>query len=236
VRQRIIVHAGFAKCGSASIRNALLQNFGKLQKQNVFVFDKDLRIARKAADLVGTPIWALEEARKKSENLTQRLSDEIAAVARRRTDHLAILSAENLATPGMAQLFAELDSQFEVRVIFYLRPQLQWIPSAWKQWGLKKGVPIGDFVSQCIKAHRPSFRLGIDIWKSALPAACVHVRFLIPELLRGRILLKISSTCWDCRKTSTTLKMSREIPAWTFQSCTCSPRIRIFFLEFMTTV
>jgi hypothetical protein len=185
VRQRIIVHAGFAKCGSASIRNALLQNFGKLQKQNVFVFDKDLRIARKAADLVGTPIWALEEARKKSENLTQRLSDEIAAVARRRTDHLAILSAENLATPGMAQLFAELDSQFEVRVIFYLRPQLQWIPSAWKQWGLKKGVPIGDFVSQCIKAHRPSFRLGIDIWKSALPAACVHVRFLIPELLRG---------------------------------------------------
>jgi hypothetical protein len=185
VRQRIIVHAGFAKCGSASIRNALLQNFGKLQKHNVFVFDKDLRIARKAADLVGTPIWALEEARKKSENLTQRLSDEIAAIARRRTDHLAILSAENLATPGMAQLFAELDSQFEVRVIFYLRPQLQWIPSAWKQWGLKKGVPLGDFVSQCTKAHRPSFRLGIDIWKSALPAACVHVRFLIPELLRG---------------------------------------------------
>jgi hypothetical protein len=185
VRQRIIVHAGFAKCGSASIRNALLHNFGKLQKHNVFVFDKDLRIARKAADLVGTPIWALEEARKKSENLMQRLSDEIAAVARRRTDHLAILSAENLATPGMAQLFAELDSQFEVRVIFYLRPQLQWIPSAWKQWDLKKGVPLGDFVSQCTKAHRPSFRLGIDIWKSALPAACVHVRFLIPELLRG---------------------------------------------------
>jgi len=184
VRQRVIIHAGFAKCGSASIRTALFQNFRELQKHDVFVFDKDLRIARTAADLVGTPIWSLEEARKKSENLTQRLADEIASVVKRKTYRLAILSAENLANPGMDELLAGLDSQFEVWVIFYLRPQLQWIPSAWKQWGLKKGVPLSDFVSQCIDAYRPSFKSAIDAWKSALPAAKVHVRFLIPELLR----------------------------------------------------
>jgi hypothetical protein len=183
VRPRIIIHAGFAKCGSASIRAALFQNFRELQRQNVLVFDKNLKIARTADDLVGTPIWALKDAKKKSENLARKLSDEITAVVRRKTDHLAILSAENLATPGMAQLFAGLDSHFEVRVIFYLRPQLQWIPSAWKQWGLKKGIPLTDFVSQCIDARRPSFTLGIDTWKSALPAAGIHVRFLIHELL-----------------------------------------------------
>jgi hypothetical protein len=185
VRPRIIIHAGFAKCGSASIRTALFQNFRELQKQNVLVFDKDLKIARTAGDLIGTPIWALEEAKKKSENLTRRLSDEIAAVARRKRDHLAILSAENLATPGMTQLFSGLDSRFEVQVIFYLRPQLQWIPSAWKQWGLKKGVPLSDFVSQCIDIRRPSFRLGIETWEGVMPAAKVHVRFLIHELLNG---------------------------------------------------
>jgi hypothetical protein len=184
VRQRVIIHAGFAKCGSASIRTALFQNFRELQKHDVVVFDKDLRIARTAADLVGTPIWSLEEARKKSENLTQRLADEIASVVKRKTYRLAILSAENLANPGMDELLAGLDSQFEVWVIFYLRPQLQWIPSAWKQWGLKEGVPLSDFVSQCIDAYRPSFKSAIDAWKSALPAAKVHVRFLIPELLR----------------------------------------------------
>jgi hypothetical protein len=182
--KRIILHAGFAKCGSASIRTALFQNFRELQKHDVFVFDKDLRIARTAADLVGTPIWSLEEARKKSENLGQRLADEIASVIKRKTYQLAILSAENLANPGMNELFAGLDSQFDVWLIFYLRPQLQWIPSAWKQWGLKEGVPLSDFVSQCIDAYRPSFKLAIDAWKSALPAAKVHVRFLIPELLR----------------------------------------------------
>ena len=138
MRQRIIIHAGFAKCGSASIRAALLQNFRKSHEHNVLVFDKELRIARTPADLVGTPIWHLEQAKKKSENLTQRISDEIASVSRRKADHLVILSAENPANPGMAQLFAGLDSEFEVWVIFYLRPQLQWIPSAWKQWGLKK--------------------------------------------------------------------------------------------------
>jgi hypothetical protein len=185
VTQRIIIHAGFAKCGSASIRTALFQNFRKLQKDNVFVFDKDLRIARMAADLIGTPIWSVEQARKNSENLTRRLSAEIAPLLKRKADHLAILSAENLANPGMANLFSGLDTQFEVSIVFYLRPPLQWIPSAWKQWGLKTGTSLSDFVAQCIDTRIPAFRRDIESWKSALPAANIHVRFLIPELVAG---------------------------------------------------
>src|SRR5215470_5626911 len=136
VRSRLLIHAGFAKCGSASIRTALFQNFRKLQKENVFVFDKDLKLARTADDLIGTPIWSLEQAKERAEDLTSRLIAEIAPSLKRKGDHLAILSAENLANPGMADLFARTDSQCHVSVIFYLRPQLQWIPSAWKQWGL----------------------------------------------------------------------------------------------------
>lgn len=185
MKLRLVIHAGFAKCGSASIRTALFQNFRRLQKDNVFVFDKDLKIARTPADLIGTAIWSLEQARKKSEKLSQRLGSEIRPLLERKGNHLAILSAENLANPGMAELFSGLDRQVEVSVIFYLRPQLQWIPSAWKQWGLKTGVPFSDFVSQCIDNRTPSFRQGIETWKAALPAAKVHVRFLIPELLTG---------------------------------------------------
>ena len=178
-----MIHAGFAKCGSASIRTALFNNFRKLQKDNVFVFDKDLKLARAAADLVGTPIWIIEESRQKSENLTQRLGAEMTAVSKHKGNHVVILSAENLANPGMAELFAGLDTQFEIAVILYVRPQLQWIPSAWKQWGLKTGMPLSDFVSQCIDNRTPAFRQGIESWKAALPAAKIQVRFLIPELL-----------------------------------------------------
>jgi hypothetical protein len=185
VRSRLLIHAGFAKCGSASIRTALFQNFRNLQKDNVFVFDKDLRIARTAADLIGTPIWSVEQARKQSENLTRKLSEEIAPLLKRKGDHLAILSAENLGNPGMADLLAGLDSQCDVSVVFYLRPQLQWIPSAWKQWGLKTGASLNDFVAQCIDTRTPAFRRDIESWKSTLPAANIHVRFLIPDLLTG---------------------------------------------------
>jgi len=185
VRHRVIIHAGFAKCGSASIRTAFFHNFRKLQKDNVFVFDKDLRIARTAADLIGTPIWSLEQARQHSENLTRRLSVEIAPLLNRKGHHLAILSAENLANPGMAELFEGLDSQCDVSVIFYLRPQLQWIPSAWKQWDLKTGASLTDFVAQCVDTRTPAFKRDIESWKSTLPAANIHVRFFIPELLAG---------------------------------------------------
>lgn len=138
-----------------------------------------------ATDLIGTPIWSLEQSREKSEKLAQRLGSQIAQLAKRREDQLAILSAENLVNPGMAELFPGLDGQVEVSVIFYVRPQLQWIPSAWKQWGLKTGVPLSDFVSQCIDTRTPAFRQGIETWKAALPGAKIHVRFLIPELLTG---------------------------------------------------
>ena len=185
MRSRLLIHAGFAKCGSASIRTSIFQNFRRLQKDNVFVFDKDLKIARTAADLIGTPIWSLEQARKQSENLVAKLSRELAPLVKRKGDHLAILSAENLANPGMADLFAGLDSQYDVSVIFYLRPQLQWIPSAWKQWGLKTGSSLSDFVAQCIDTRTPAFKRDIESWKSRLPAANIHVRFLIPELLAG---------------------------------------------------
>jgi len=53
------------------------------------------------------------------------------------------------------------------------------------QWGLKTGVPLSDFVSQCIDARTPTFRRDIESWKATLPAANMHVRFFIPELLAG---------------------------------------------------
>jgi hypothetical protein len=184
VTGRIIIHAGFAKCGSTSIQAALFHNFARFQKDGISLFGKELRIAHTPADL-RVPLWFLEGAREKREPLAQRLSDEIASLRAPNGNGIGILSAENLARPHMAPLFAGLDRQLEVSVIFYLRPQLEWIPSAWKQWGLKRGLSLSDFVSHCIHTRRPSFKLSIETWKSVLPAASVHVRFLIPELLIG---------------------------------------------------
>jgi hypothetical protein len=182
IKPRVIIHAGFAKCGNSSIRATLFQNFEKLQSNGIFLFGKDLTIAHDSADL-GTPIWSIQDAKDKGEQLTEKLAYEITALARGNANHISILSAENLANPTMPRLFAGLDTQFDVRMIFYLRPQIQWIPSAWKQWELKKGTSLSEFVSHCIQSRKPAFRLSIETWQRLLPAAKVDVRFLIPELL-----------------------------------------------------
>jgi hypothetical protein len=184
VTARIIIHTGFAKCGSSSIQAALIRNFARLQEDGVSLFGKELRIAHTSADL-GVPLWFLEGAREKGENLAERLSDEIVSVSGANGDRVGILSAENLARPQMAPLLAGLDKRLDVSLVFYVRPQLEWIPSAWKQWDLKRGVSLSDFVSHCIRIGRPPFKLGIETWRSTLPAAKIHVRFLIPELLIG---------------------------------------------------
>jgi hypothetical protein len=185
IGRRLVIHAGFAKCGSSSVQGTLFQNFGKLQEDGVYLFDKNLRIAKDAVDL-GTPLWALEDARKKGEQLTEKLADEIASLVGRNRRCVAVLSAENLANPGMAELFAGLDRQFEVSLVFYLRTQLEWIPSAWKQWGLGKGQPLDAFVAHCLAVRRPAFRRDIEVWQRLLPAARLNVQFLVPELLKER--------------------------------------------------
>ncbi len=96
--RRIIIHAGFGKCGSTSIQAALFRNFGKLQKDGISLFGKELRIARAPGDFE-VPIWALEQAKEKRENLTHRLSDRIASVTGPNTDQVEILSAETWRIP-----------------------------------------------------------------------------------------------------------------------------------------
>lgn len=182
---RIIIHAGFAKCGSSSIQAALFHNFARLQDDGFSLFGKELKIAHTSADL-GVPLWFLEAAREKGERLTQSLCDEIASVRGGNGGPIGILSAENLSRPQMAPLLAGLDQSLDVSLVFYVRPHREWIPSAWKQWDLKKGMSLSDFISHCIRIRRPSFKLGIETWRSALPKAKIHVRFLIPELLIGR--------------------------------------------------
>jgi hypothetical protein len=184
VTRRIIIHAGFAKCGSSSIQAALFHNFAALHEDGFSLFGNDLKIARTSADL-GVPLWFLEEAREKGENLAQKLSDEIASVSAN-GEWIAILSAENLSRPQMATLLSGLDQRLDVSLVFYVRPQREWIPSAWKQWDMKRGMSLSDFVSHCIRIRRPPFKLGIETWRSVVPAAKIHVRFLIPELLIGQ--------------------------------------------------
>ena len=183
-KRRIILHAGFGKCGSSSIHRALFQNIGRLRQDQIYLFDKKLEIAsddktRGLADVF------LNAAKKDGRRLTDKLAGGLESVAGE-NGAVAVLSAVSLSGRGMARLFTGLDEQCDLSVVFYARPQWQWIPSAWQQWVLKQGKSLDEFVSQCLDVGRPAFRVHVEEWQRILPAAQVRVRFLISDLLKGR--------------------------------------------------
>ena len=182
-KRRLIIHAGFGKCGSSSIQRALFQNIARLRKERVYMFNKNLEMAQDQGPH-GVAHRFLSAAEEKGEPVAAKVATGVESMAAN-GEGIAVFSAESLVMPGMSRLFVGLDQQCEVSLVYYVRPQWQWIPSAWQQWFLKQGTTLDQFVDECLKLPRPAFRDRIQEWQKALPSAKVHVRFLISELLQG---------------------------------------------------
>src|ERR1041385_8617345 len=79
-KHRIVIHAGFGKCGSSSIHRALYQNIAQLRDNGIHLFDKKLEISsdNKPGGLADV---FLKAARKQGEHLTEKLTSGIQSVA-----------------------------------------------------------------------------------------------------------------------------------------------------------
>ena len=183
-KRRLIVHAGFGKCVSSSIQRALFQNIARLRKEQVYMFNKNLEMAQDQGPH-GVAHRFLSAAEEKGHPLAGKVARVVGSMTADNSEGTCVLSAESLVMPGMSRLFVGLDKECDVTLVYYVRPQWQWIPSAWQQWFLKQGTTIDLFVDECLKLPRPAFRDRIQEWQKALPSAKVRIRFLISELLQG---------------------------------------------------
>lgn len=184
---RFVIHAGFPKCGSSSIQYALGQNLELLEKHSIFLMGEELKIGRGGVHR-GLPLWTLERELAVDTvgyRLTPRVLEEIDHLAQEVENPTVVITSENLSQASMAQLFTGLDERLDVEVVFYLRPQFAWIPSAWKQWVLKAGEPLDRFVATCLKRRAPRQLASIEAWESTLPNARITVRLFFRELMHG---------------------------------------------------
>jgi hypothetical protein len=176
----LVIHAGFGKCGSSSIQHALRGKEAELRKRSIFLFGENLTLNLQAAR-PEAPFWkvieVLRDPRAHGEIATRTLR-ELERASSMAPDGTAILSAELLGLGGFERLFAAIDTKVDTTLVFYIRPQFEWIPSAWKQWHLKTGAPLKEFVEQCQAAATPRFRRSLDKWAAALPKARIVVRIL----------------------------------------------------------
>lgn len=181
---KLILHAGFAKTGSSTIQAAIRQNFRQLRKNGIYVLGDKLEFptGRVCPTL---PLWFLEEADKnfgEGETLTKKVEQ---TLDRLEESDALLITAENLSRPSVARLFAGVDSAFNVQIIYYMRPQFDWIPSAWKQWGMKAGISVDDYVKHSLKHKRPFYLESLRSWENAVPEASIVVRPLKPPYLQG---------------------------------------------------
>ena len=181
---KFVLHAGFPKCGSTAIFSALRHQLDALNAHGVRVFDRDFRLRAEAQNL-HPPLWEMQNAMTDREaGLRARTAFE-AAIAEAEPESVLLLSTENLSAPQMAKVFEGLDSLCEMELVFYFRPQVDWIPSAWKQWNLKDGVTLEETVADHIRLRRPGYLASARAWQEALPRLKVRPRPFVGEAMKN---------------------------------------------------
>jgi hypothetical protein len=183
---RFIIHAGFPKCASTSIQGALVRNVGALREAKIFLFGERLTIERNSWSSL--PLWTLERLKEEASGqsgVTRQIAQEVTSLASELPGATAVLTSENLHEPVLARLFEGIDSSLDVTVVFYVRPQYEWITSAWKQWPLKSGMALEAWIDHCLAKSIPSYKASVEAWIASVPTSRIAVRLLLRELLSG---------------------------------------------------
>ncbi|WP_203291062.1 hypothetical protein [Maricaulis parjimensis] len=151
-KPKLLLHIGHSKCGSTTIQRTLLANQDQLKEQKVFLYGRDLSSSREGS-VKGMPNAVLNDAEH-----WKTAAEQVASVVEQAGENdTYILSAEILCQPRMAGFVAHLTEYFDSRIIHYIRPQTDWCYSAWKQWQVKRGLKLQEWVDHCSGNHLPAF-------------------------------------------------------------------------------
>ncbi len=179
---RLVLHAGFQKTGSSTVQSFIRRNFAELFRSDVLHLGEDLDVARKA-HFNGFPLWSISRATEFDESAKQLRKSMENSIQILKEGQIGLLSSEMLSSPKSIPLFKGVDEIIDTEIVFYMRPQFSWIPSAWKQWGMKRGVTLEQFVKASIDNNRPDYRGVLDQWASSLPKANICLKIMDKELL-----------------------------------------------------
>lgn len=180
---KLILHTGFPKCGSSTIQALLLGNRAALERRGVFLVGADF-LAPGETSAWDWPVWFLE---KDDTSLGARLAARREDFARLGATTM-VLSAENLSDPArLANLEAAFQA-FETYAVCYVRRQDEFLLSAWRQWGMKRGVSIHRHILRRVAEGRPDYRGTLTYLRDKLGADRVHAAFLDTNFLAGGTL------------------------------------------------
>jgi hypothetical protein len=190
MKPRLYVHIGAAKCGSSAIQAFLGTNRTELLKKNIVVPDEKLRFD---GPFSGNQIWFFEYMRQDVEVNKDVVRRRLLALLDKvpdRENAKIIVSAENLSNRhGFHRLFSGLRNDFELRVIFYIRRQDEYLTSAWQQWYVKTHHDFWSWVLYSINRKGQWYK-DVEPWLETFGKEAITVRRFARTYLKNADLLQ----------------------------------------------
>ncbi|WP_418135401.1 glycosyltransferase family 92 protein [Oceanimonas smirnovii] len=192
---KLIIHPGHAKCGSTSIQNFLRVNRGKLFSSGYLVPDINFNFFDhpEVRHETESPRAFLEKIILGDDvgNFTEKLK----SITGKYNHHTLIISAENLTnriSPGSNsyKIHQALKENFsEVTLIYYIKPQDNFILSSWQQWGYKKGLTLEEHTKQALAQHQPNYLNAVKCFENIFKKENIHVTPLNKKYLINQDLI-----------------------------------------------
>jgi len=180
--KRLVLHIGGAKCGSSAVQQYLAFNSRALGKDGVLIPAPSLEAKY---PVHGQQIWFFEELSNR-EGAGDLLSSRFSELHREMVSnnwHTVIVSAENISLhPNLADIVRTSTTNFDVKIILYVRRQDDFLISAWQQWGLKFSASLEEYAATSVDALA-DWAAMIAPWEHAFGSENIIVRPFRRDLL-----------------------------------------------------
>ena len=178
MKPTLYLHIGHSKVASTSIQDFLEANLDALRDRGYVVADLEFQFPTTGGQ-AANPVGELERLKAMGEAGAHEVAKRMRTLhaeltAKGSRFDKAVISAENLCNPGFAELFASTLDLFDVKLVYYIRRQDEWLISAWKQWGVKAGKSLDEFCLEGTATRYPAFTVCLKRWEKF--AASVHLK------------------------------------------------------------
>ena len=145
--REIILHIGAGKTGTSSIQNFLGLNREIFLQNDIYIPSDNLSLNGQVS---GQHVWYFAKLRNYSvQDAKIKLEADIKNILENRKEKTIILSAENLSDPfKWHELFSTIKENVNLKILFYVRRQDEYLLSAWQQWYVKQEDDFWSWITR----------------------------------------------------------------------------------------